>query len=204
MQSLVMLEDFWTNYFWLPPFTEFPGLESCRVEFPVAAAYALTLSFPGRLLYYSLGFRHPAAPEPVEIGAWSDDYPSSPLALRWEEADLIGRCVARGDPGLPHPGAPVLLLSRFTPFPGGDRDAAGPALRHAWQSLGLFTEQQIDRLMERVFLQPSPNLHWVRDAQLGWVLPDWGCMESLRTPQGSFPFAQYARMIEAGRSYLRG
>jgi len=203
LQSLVKLKNFWTNYFWLPPFTEFPGLESCRVEFPVTAGYVLTLSFPERLLYYSLGFRHPAAAEPVEIGSWSDEGSSHPFVLRWQENDLICRCVARNDRSLPHPGIPALLLSRFTPFLGCDRDVAGAVLRHAWQSLGLFTEQEIDHLMERVCMLLSPEVHWVKDAQFGWVLPEWCSMQCLRTPGSWFPFAQYYRMIEAARLHLQ-
>src|SRR5262249_26941925 len=138
LESLSKCKDFWTSYFWLGPHTEYPGLDCCAAEFAIADGYALILRFPEQLLFYTLGFRHPGSPTIIPLGCWSDEGGASVhTVFRWEETESICRSISRVDVSLPHPGIPLLLLSRFTPFFGSDRDRVEPALRQAWQSLGL-------------------------------------------------------------------
>jgi hypothetical protein len=155
------------------------------------------------LASFNLNLRHPGAAEPVQV-AWDDQAHWHPHVLRWEELDLIGRCVALTDPTLPHPGLPVLLLNRFAPVcANDDADIMFPMLESAWRSLGIFSPQEIDKHVERFDCRQG-RFTWQSDASLGWSLvQDEEARESsgydlytLRDPGNSeFPFLAWNQMI---------
>jgi hypothetical protein len=88
-----------------------------------------------RLGSYELGITGPGSTEPAELG-WDDLAHWHPHALRWSELDLICRAVAVRDPRLPHPGAPMALLCRFTAvFEDDDVDRAVAGVDAAYAAL---------------------------------------------------------------------
>jgi hypothetical protein len=120
LRTLVNAPAFWAAFLFLDEDkVHYPQLAGCRAEFVIADGYGVTLDLNADLSYVSLGLRRPGSAEPVEIG-WDDQAHWVPHALRWEELDLIGRCVALDEPSLPHPGLPVALLCRFAPISVGD------------------------------------------------------------------------------------
>jgi hypothetical protein len=120
LRTLVHDPGFWAAFLFLnEDEVHYPQLAGCRAEFVVADGYGVTLDLDADLACVSLGLRRPGSAEPVEF-CWDDLAHWHPHALRWEELDLIGRCVALNEPSLPHPGLPVALLCRFAPISVGD------------------------------------------------------------------------------------
>jgi hypothetical protein len=137
LRTLVHDPAFWAAYLFLDEDeVHYPQLADCRAEFVVAGGYGVTLDLDADLLGVELGLRRPGSAKPVELG-WDDQLHWHPHALRWEELDLIGRCVALNEPSLPHPGLPVALLCRFAPISVGDNvDVLVPLVQTALLSAG--------------------------------------------------------------------
>jgi hypothetical protein len=206
---------FWLLSVWdneagnLPDWDEevYQGLTDCRVTFPVSPEYALVLELDAGLSYFSLGLQHPGAPEPVQV-AWDDQAHWHPNVLRWQELDLIGRCVALQDPDLPHPGIPMLLLNRFTPIcVGDDVDVIHPLLESAWRSLGVFDERQIGRQVDR-YDRRQARFIWRQYDETGWALeqdeeargsPVFYLYTLRSADNASFPFREWNRMVDQAR-----
>jgi hypothetical protein len=206
---------FWSDYTfetepdvdWDEDEAPYPALKDCRITFPTSPEYALTLDLEDLLSYFSLGLRHPDAPEPVEV-AWDDQAHWHPHVLRWPELDLIGRCVALNDPDLPHPGLPLLLLNRFAPIClDDDVDVIFPLLESAWRSLGVLDEREINRYVE-LYDRRQARFTWQHHEGIGWTIEqDEEGLESsgfelytLRSAENdSFPFAAWNRMVEEAR-----
>lgn len=102
---------------------------------PRRQAMIVLLDVDTRLGSYELGITGPGSTEPAELG-WDDLAHWHPHALRWSELDLICRAVAVRDPRLPHPGAPMALLCRFTAvFEDDDVDRAVAGVDAAYAAL---------------------------------------------------------------------
>jgi hypothetical protein len=102
--------------------------------------------------------------------AWQqDDGHAHPHALRWEEADLIGRLQALTDPELPHPGVPFLLLLPYiAPIEGSDHLLGLRLLNAALRSLGVFNERQIRYRLSTFARAPAVSeWRWVKPQ--GWI-----------------------------------
>jgi hypothetical protein len=214
LRSLVQDRRFWTDYFWEEDSEldaivagRYRDLRDCRVDFPVSDHYGLVLDMDEELSYFSLSLRSPEASDPVEI-AWDDQAHWHPHVLRWEELDLVGRCVALGDPELPHPGLPVVLLHRFTPTcVNDDVDVIDPMLASAYRSLRLFTDREIDAYLERRDYRQG-RFTWEHREPLGWTLSQdeaarghsGYCLYSLRTAENDeFPFRPLRQIVEEAK-----
>jgi hypothetical protein len=212
LQLLVRTRRFWTDSFWVTDRQEnaYSEFESCVVDLPVAGGYGLSLSFGECLDYFSLGFVSPST-ETVEI-AYDDDGQQFPHALRWQELELICRTIALQDAELPHPGVLLLLLHRFAPIcEGDDLDLIVPMLDAAWRQLDVFSDTEIQRLIEQAD---------ARDAGFAWryeeTVKAW-CLEqddhrsagrslyTYRTAENAnFPFVNWGHMLaEANQVIMR-
>ncbi|HEY8505836.1 MAG TPA: hypothetical protein VIL46_14725, partial [Gemmataceae bacterium] len=190
-----------------------PTITSIELEFPAGGGYALVLDMDPSLGEFRLSVRGPDGPEgDAGLIAWDDQAHWHPHVLRWEELDLLCRAVALLDPSLPHPGLTLLFLYRFAPVcVGDDVDVIFPLLEGAWHSLGVLTEKEIARYIERNDCRQA-RFTWRRDADAGWVLeqPEEGYRASermlytLRTPGNEeFPFETFDGLVEAARRTCR-
>jgi hypothetical protein len=110
----------------------------------------------------------------ILLGWQQDDGHVHPHALRWEEADLIGRLQALRDPELPHPGIPFLLLLPYiASIEGSDYLLGLRLLNSALQSLGVFNERQI-RYRLSTFNRVPALSEWRRVHPHGWVCHSLG------------------------------
>lgn len=200
--------EFWRQFFFEGGNDEFPELEGCGLAFPVGADYTLFLSFDPALSYFGLDLKYPGNAEPTQI-AWDDQAHWHPHVLRWEELDLICRCVSLTEPTLPHPGLPLVLLHRFAPVCLGDRvDVIHPMILEAYRTVGAFTEDRITEMVHR-YDRRQDEFVWRRSDSHGWY-PDQddavgqrGPVYSLRHPENpEFPFAALNALFDAGRHQL--
>ncbi|WP_406229557.1 hypothetical protein [Nocardia sp. NBC_01009] len=105
------------------------------VEFDVGGGYRVLLSVDTKADFHSLEIAVPDSPDAAELG-WDDMAHWHPYALRWRELDLICQAIATLDPQLPHPGAPLALLCRFSAvFEDDDVNQAVAAVDAAYRSL---------------------------------------------------------------------
>jgi len=211
IHQLASSAQFWANYLWLEDRSddEYPTLERLRVDLDVCPGYRVTLGLDEYLSYHALGFIHPGVTEPVELG-FDDMAHWHPNALRWEELDLIGRCLALSDPLLPHPGLPVLLLNRFTPVClNTDADAMFPMLESAWRSLEAFPASRLDELVER-YDRRHAEFIW-KEEPVGWTIglanadtedrTGWICY-TFRDGEGDgFPFREWGEFLAAAEQH---
>ena len=199
--------EFWSQFFFDGGNQEFPNLENCRLEFPVGPQYALVLNLDEFLGYFGLNLKHPNTSEPVEI-AWDDQAHWHPHVLRWEELDLVCRCIALDDPTLPHPGLPLALLHRFAPVTLDDNDdVVHPLITEAYRTLEVFSEPQITEMIYRYDRRQS-GFGWYYTDPQGW-LPETregdgrSGFYSLREPQNTeFPFDGLNALFTAARQRL--
>jgi hypothetical protein len=207
-RALATRPEFWSRYFWESEEGEFPELERCKLRFPVGRRHALVLEMDEDIFQVTLRLKAPGSRKPVQI-AWDDQSHWHPHVLRWEELDLVGRCVALDDPTLPHPGLVVALLHRFTPICRGDRlDVVHPLITEAYRAVGVFSEKQV---REAVYShdQRQYGFAWARSEVHGWYPRQEGgagaCeLYSLRHPESDeFPFAAFNGMVEAARRRLK-
>lgn len=179
LRSAFGQKRFWTDYFSDAPPGYDPGRPADgapgprnrghRVEFPASDGRGLALDFDATLSNYSLKLRRPPEAEPVEL-AWDNQLYWHPDILRWDELDLLARATALRDPDLPHPGLPLLLLSRFAPIcVGDDVDAIFPMAEAAWRGLGLFSGREVDRFLEWLDRRQG-RFAWRRIGADRWVM----------------------------------
>lgn len=195
--------EFWDGFFGVDDEVELDELDEATVEFPVSDGYALQLTLSSMPYMCGLELRTPSTDHPLEVG-WDDLVHWQPHTMHWTELDLIGRCTALRTPGLPHPGLPMVLLSRFAVLgDGDDADAAMALLRSAFDSVGpalrrvTATERLdlFDRRAAGVEWRRDPRgLHPVQEQGTGWRL------SSLRDHDG-FPHEQWNTMIERARRF---
>jgi hypothetical protein len=208
LQALARTRRFWTDFFGQ---TEAQGdayssLKDCTVNLAVAGGYELTLGLDSALCYFSLGFLVPGR-EAMEI-AWDDQAHWHPHVLRWQELELICRCLAMQDPQLTHPGVALLLLHRFAPIcHGDDLDLIVPMLEAAWRQLSVFSNSEIRAFIERADARDFGFQWSYEEAIQGWCLqerdPQRGGLYTLRTTQNTeFPFGAWEQMLKRAREIL--
>jgi hypothetical protein len=137
-----------------------------------------------------------------------------PHAIRWQEADLIGRALALTDPELPHPGVPFLLLQPFIVSLDVENHATKyPLTAAAWRSLGLFSERRIVG-MARGRPDHLAGYVWAHREPEGWVVEEPGdfaerMLEKLRYPpvyslrthgNPHFPFREWNAFLAAAEN----
>lgn len=184
LRALASARRFWTDFFWNTEAEEeyYSALEeTVHLDFPVTSDHAcpyISLEFTNDLSSLSLDLK--IGSESHQLG-WDDQAHWHPHVLRWDELDLICRAIARREPELPHPGLPLLLLHRFAPICGerggedDDADFASSLLDAAWRRLGLFSDREIQQLIERYDARDA-GFRWRPGGVEGtWVL----CQEKL-------------------------
>lgn len=231
--SVAFNPRFWTDYFWLTRISAELGYaelvnyevllteqestelqkygvdrdnwQYCRLTYPVGDEYSLILQFDPCIDEVDLTLcKRDSSCKRI---AWDDQAHPYPEALRWEELDLICKCVALCDPSLPHPGLPLLLLCRFAPITDSDQaDSTLPLLWEAWHSLNLFSDQEIEKFISLVDRR-GHGFEWKRDNQHGWIMhqesrhQNQGPLYTLRFSESlEFPFTEFEGMMEVARS----
>jgi hypothetical protein len=213
LARLAARRAFWSDYFdehvWYPDH-DYGGADALLVfDLPVARGYALRVAI--RYGEGTLSVRGPGGGW-VHVANNANDGHPMPHALRWQEADLIGRAVALLDPALPHPGVPYLLMLPFVvSLDPADHAVTFPLAAAALRSLGLFSERRIGGMARgRPF--HLTGAAWDRTPQEGWVVHppgldgDWldRLVRGLPTVHsgrqagdGRFPFADWNRFVAA-------
>jgi len=178
LRELVGTAAFWSDYFGDEVFGErvagFP--DASHLDLPLSPRHCLRIGYFWRasegkdyIEAPRLRLRRTDSEEDILLGWRQDDGHVHPHALRWEEADLIGRLQARRDPELPHPGIPFLLLLPYVaPIGGSDHLLGLRLLDTALRSLGVFSEHQI-RYRLSAFNKAPAICEWRRIEPYGWV-----------------------------------
>ncbi len=178
------------------------SLTFSRLSFACRPGTPWSCSWRKNLFQRSLYLREPATGNLVQLG-WGDLDGPSQNVLRWEEVEVVCRCLAASDPVLNHPGVPLLLLIPFTPITAADDvDAIRQLIAQAWQATELFSEHEIDELVaETCSWLDERDLRWVQDAEHNdWVV-EGEHMQSLRTADNDdFPFKQLEDLCYQARS----
>jgi hypothetical protein len=198
---------FWSRFFFETWGEGFPKLEGCQLRFPVGPAYALVLHLDPALGYFGLDLQQPGSAEPIEI-AWDDQAHWHPHVLRWEELDLVCRCVALADPDLPHPGLPLVLLHRFAPICVGNRpEVIHPLIHEACQTVGAFSPAQVTEMVHR-YDRRQDGFVWRQSEPHGWypaqdaVDARAGLYSTRRPDNPEFPFDGLTAMFAAAHRHL--
>lgn len=192
-----------------------PDLEAEPVTFPITPADALRISFSFEGTNATIMVRKPGRDVWQRVASIQDGGHPMPHALRWQEADLIGRVLALNDPELPHPGIPFLLLQPFVlNLDVADHGVAYPLAAAAWRSLGVFRERRISG-MARGRAYHLAEYTWRRSELEGWVAAGPGMDEqaydrwmtrldlgipdvySLRQAGCDFPFQEWNSFMAA-------
>jgi hypothetical protein len=178
LRQLVGTPAFWSDYLGDEVFGEpVIGLpEDPYLELPLSPRHSLRIGYfwrapEGRdyIEATRLQLRRTDSGQDILLGWRQDDGHVHPHALRWEEADLIGRLPAVKDPELPHPGIPFLLLLPYiAPLEGSDHLAGLRLLNAALRSLGVFNDRQI-RYRLSTFNKVPAVCEWRRVQPYGWV-----------------------------------
>ena len=140
-----------------------------------------------------------------ELGWW-DEIRCHPFWLRWLELEALYR-YWQDHPGL-LPCRSVATLLLLAPFVGTgvDETDALPVRREriagAYRELGLFSAEEIGRLVDRALLgPPEGDYRWTRHETWGWVFGGEYPCYSLRNAEhtngreGRFPFAEFAGLM---------
>jgi hypothetical protein len=214
LRDLVRTAPFWSDYLGDEVFGEpVTGLpDNSHLAFPLSPQHSLRIGYFWRasedkdedfIEARDLWLHERDSGKDTILGWRFDDGHAHPHALRWEEADLIGRLQALRDPELPHPGIPFLLLLPYiASIEASDHRKGLRLLNTALRSLGVFNERQI-RYRLSAFNRIPANSEWRRIRPYGWVCyyPGGSAWESggrtiysLRQVQipsyrDSFPFA---------------
>lgn len=178
-----------------------PDPVELRVTFPISHGFGLVLDVDRHHGTFGLGLRTPITIEPIQLG-WDDPSDWYPHCLRWPEIDLIGRVTALDDPSLPHPGLPVVLLSRFAPITPED-DAVGV---RALLGAALRSLQVPAPPLEQEPLFPDAGQSWpvLSDEQVAeYTAITQRDLRTLRvTDNERFPFEELAELVRLAERRL--
>lgn len=139
---------------------------------------------------------------------WWDEARSHPYALRWEELELLVRYWREHSHAAPGgPEVALLLLARFVGndvASNEDFESRKLRLREAYLTLGIFTGEEIARLVDSsMFLPSEKDYGWTLDEKLGWSFGGEYPCYSLRNEahagsnEGSFPFDEFDSFMMA-------
>jgi hypothetical protein len=205
-------KQFWTNYF----FQTFPEEEDdmsymnidVRLMVNGNRDFAFGLDLRDCMIDIKLTINTSGGKD--EIGC--DDGTTYRPALRWEELDVICRAIAQQNPKLPHPGLPLLFLYRFAPIcVGDDVDAITTQLEKAWKDTGLFSDSEIQGLIEKYDARDALfQWHWNDESKFWWLgqnSEQEGATADLvlhtdrhQDSADSFPHKNFAALIRAAKA----
>lgn len=145
--------------------------------------------------------------EEIQLG-WDDEAHWHPHCLRWRELIPLCDYISQQNPEVPYPGWILLLLFRFAPICSDeDAEIAYPALKESWESLGLFSQDDIQRLIETADFRKG-RFVWSQDEQGNWLVDqaedDWKktgfMLYSLRHIENpDFPWEQWSSLCRQCR-----
>ncbi|HEY1067150.1 MAG TPA: hypothetical protein VGE52_13610 [Pirellulales bacterium] len=162
-----------------------------QFSFPVSERFGLSLTTTEWLGGFFLTLHSAEADRKTTLACDAlDGHPFS-AALHWREAIAISRRLALSDPSWTHPGPALLMLSLATPITSDDDAAlAFPHMRRAWQSLGLFSEKRIDRLIRSGDLR-GRGAEWRAHPKYGAIMHNARSLRCLDLDQSRFPFEDW-------------
>jgi hypothetical protein len=180
LTPLLTDRQFWMHYFYRGYDAFYPQLKGCVVEPMISTDYGFRLPITQDLKKSRLELLYPdvslqgrdrgGRTSPVaSLVGWDNGSPLCSHCLRWDELDLLGRCVALADPTLPHPGVLVVLLMHFAPIcVDDDVDVVRAIIYESCRSVGLEDYdvrsrfQDIDKRLSR--------FAWTRDTARRWTI----------------------------------
>ena len=229
---------FWTDFFFLthsnrdyaeirnydqvvPPddFNKTEGftLECCCLTFPVAHQRGLILDFTCDLTYFGLDLLQ-ADGKRVQFG-WDDEAHWHPHVFRWEELDLICKCLSVSGASFAYPGLPLLLLCRFAPITDSDNaQNISSLLRDACRSVGVDSLDTSESVFKRLDKRRN-GFEWKYDLGSGWTLHQENPLTpnhenpyrykvhlyTLRSPKNdAFPFTEFNAILGSARRICEG
>jgi hypothetical protein len=158
--------------------------------------------------------------EPSYLGMFNDYHDWHPYVLRWEELEVVARCVSRRA-GLPHPSIPLLALARFCWPDPEQRAMATAALCAAFAILHLFDTAEIEGLVEGynwrdVFTHRWAHRsadgsvaekttefrldrRWTSLPRHGWVMEGEDGYSARKWETGTFPFAAFNDFVRTAQ-----
>jgi hypothetical protein len=182
VQAALATPRFWTDFFWLTSSHKQRYFPQRQIDFRLGGPYKLSLNIGSYLGDMRLDFRSADA-WAREIG-YDDQAHWFHHGLRWTELETISKAVATCDPTMPHPGPVLLLLYRFAPIcKADDQEHVVGMLYHAWKRLGLFSDREIRRFIERKDCTKS-DLTWHFDGEHEYWWIAWG--EDPRKARGTY------------------
>ncbi|MGC4046053.1 MAG: hypothetical protein QM758_19860 [Armatimonas sp.] len=177
--------------------------EEYKFDFKINGRFSLRLE---TILYYT-NLSLYDFDEEIQLG-WDDEARWHPHCLRWKELIPLCDYISQQNPDIPYPGWILLLLFRFAPICSNeDAKIAYPALKESWESLGLFSEDEIQRLIETADLRFAV-FTWSQDDQGNWSVDqednDWKksgfMLYSLRHVENpDFPWEQWKTLCRQCR-----
>jgi hypothetical protein len=177
-----------------PPPPRYRRLKNAELEFRVLDGYSLVIAFEETLGHTALFLNHPCGRD--EIG-WDDQAHWHPHLFRWAELKAICRAIGSREPGLAHPGLPLLLLYRFAVVTDtGDEQAARASLTEAFWQIPSLSDEDVRNLVNFT-LTVQAGMRWNRRPGYGWYLSGEDAY-TLRHPDNpAFPSTEFHAMVEA-------
>lgn len=183
--SMIRRKRFWTDYYFLtespgPKFEDLddPEFDPLKVvvheiEFRCSKTSSLILDFDEDLIRIALSLKCSGSRKPIDLGYADLAHPFQHV-LRWEELQLICRCICKADKTMKYPGVALLMLFPFAPITvDDDLEAIRSTLTEAWVSLNLFSVSRIERLVGRTCRPLTASWRWIwSSAREGWILDD--------------------------------
>ena len=174
----------------------YPALANLRLELCVTAQHALTLTLDSALHDVDLGLLVRGQKQPHQL-AWWDSGTWHPDLFRWPELLAICGALSSRSAHYAHPGIPVLLLFRFAPVTDGDDvSAIRGILEQAFETLELFDEGEIERMIDRCVRERDEDVVWVGSPGTYNLVGEG--VHSLRNGcDPEFPATEFAAMLAA-------
>lgn len=152
LEPAVRSRRFWTDFFWIT-YADDDGYswDQINLKFPIGNGFGLSVEIDKYISTIQLHFT--SHDGKAHFLGYDDNFHWQPFTLRWSELETICEAISAADTDYPHPGLPLLFLSRFAPIcVGDDVDHIVTMLVQAWKQIGedVLTDDQVRQVIERI------------------------------------------------------
>ncbi|KAH6954769.1 hypothetical protein DER45DRAFT_571068 [Fusarium avenaceum] len=152
LETGVRSRRFWTDFFWITyAGDEGYSWDQANLKFSIENKFGLSVEIDKYISTIQLHFT--SHDGKTHFLGYDDNFHWQPFTLRWTELETICEAISAADTDYPHPGLPLLFLSRFAPIcVGDDVDHIVAMLVQAWKQIGEdgLTDDQIRQVIERI------------------------------------------------------